>query len=400
MFKEETNNKLWNLGFITLNILVLLAFCNLAVFFSFYNYLDTLPIPRAWNGILIGVFSVSSLLIRPFISTILNRNNAIKGIAIGLLLTTIALLLYPLAKSLVPMILLRIFHGAAYVTLVSSSIVLLMAFLPPQKSGQGFGIITIATLLPYAIIPYILENFFANTSLDFVYAITATLMIPSALLLIPLIKQLRKQTLSNDIPKQSKLPKGSLWINVKQARIFLLLLANGLVFAVFSIVIFFSKTFWDGSSGVKPEFFFIVSTISIILTRLFLGSLFDKYNKGVLILISLLVFAISLVLLNSANSGMLFYLSAFIYGLGIGAATPLMNGLMFALSKPIYRGLNTNLMLEMVDSGFFIGPGLCGLAISFGFSRNFILLACAGAIILAATLIIPLIKLNKHINYD
>lgn len=345
----NSKDKLYNFGFLTLNVLVLFAFCNLAVFFSFYSYLNTLPIAKEWNGVLIGLFSVSALIIRPFISVILNRNNAIKGIATGLLITAIALLLYPFVQSLIPMILLRILHGIGYVVSVSSSIALLMAFMPPLKSGQGFGIITIATLLPYAVIPYILENIFTNTPLDIVYSGTAILMIPSALLLIPLAKYLREKKSSIEAHNQNKLSRASLWLNIKQLKILSLLLANGLVFSVFSIILFFLKTFCSETGIGKPELFFTISIITMIAVRVFWGSLFDKYNKAVLILISLFVFATSLLMLNFANSIMLFYLAAFVYGLGVGAATPLMNGLMFVVSDSRYRGLNANLMLEMVD---------------------------------------------------
>lgn len=79
------------------------------------------------------------------------------------------------------------------------------------------------------------------------------------------------------------------------------------------------------------------------------------------------------------------------YGVGIGAATPLLNGLMFVVSKPEYRGLNTNLMLEMVDAGFILGPVAGGLAVAGGVGQLPILMGCAGAAILAALLMIPFI---------
>jgi len=389
--KMKSKDTLFNLGFLTLNALVLFSFSNLAVFFSFYSYLKTLPIPGYWHGILIGLLSASALIVRPLISTRLTPRNAIRGVALGLAFMAVSLLLYSHAHSLLFMALLRILHGAAYVTMVSSTVTLLMVFMPPEKSGQGFGIITIMTLLPYAIIPFVIENSFAHVPLDSIYCFMALLMLPPGLLLIPLAKRVREHALSE---KQSadKLPKGSLWLNVSQPKILCLLVANGLLFAVFALVFFFLKTFCANSGIGNPGLFFTTSTGVMIAIRIFLGPLFDRFNKAALTIISLIMLAISLTLLDSVDSIARFYAAATMYGVGVGAATPLMNGLMFAISRPLYRGLNTNLMMEMVDAGFFLGPAICGFALATGFSQTTIISVCIGAIVLAAGLIIPLMK--------
>lgn len=386
------NDRLCNFGFVSLNIMVLFSFCNLAVFFSFYNYLKTLPIPLEWNGVLIGLLSASALVVRPFISTKLTPGNAIKGIAAGLFLTIASLLLYPLAHSLAAMILLRLFHGCAYVTLVSSSVALLVVFMPLSRSGQGFGIITISTLLPYAVIPYVVEAFFADVPQDYIYSATALLMLPAAILLIPLNKHIRRRKGDKSSWSNTKLPHGSLLINLKNPRILSLLGCNCLLFSVYSLIFFFLKTFCANLNVGNPGLFFTIATSAMIAVRLCFGHLFDRYNKAVLIIISLIFFGAGILLISFIDSRMMFYIAAVIYGVGFGAATPLLNGLVYTASAPEYRGLNTNLMLEMVDAGFFIGPALSGLALSFQVSGNIIIYSCLIAIILAVIIISPLVK--------
>lgn len=386
---------LFNFGFLTLNVLVLFAFSNLAIFYSFYTYLATLPIAKSWDGPLIGLFSISALIIRPIISPFLTPFNAIKVIFLGVLLTIVSLLMYLFVESLIPMIFLRILHGTAYVILASSSIALLMAFIPAKKSGQGFGIITIATLLPYAIVPFILETFFSGISLNQVYAATSVIMIPALLLLIPLKKYLNNK-LQEHKAEQFSLPKGSLWINLKQKKIVFLLLSNCMVFTVFSIVLFFIKTFCKNSGVGNAGLFLSVATMTMIGVRSFFGKFFDKYNKTTLTIISLIVLSASLILLNFSSSNVLFYFSAFVYGVGVGSATPIMNSLMFLISKPKYRGLNTNLMIETIDLGFFIGPTIAGIILFKGYSQTFLLSICVLVIVFATILITPLIKKEKQ----
>lgn len=379
------SRSLYNFGFISLNVFVLFAFSNLAVFFSFYSFLNQLPILPQWNGVLIGTFSASALIIRPIISARLTVDNAIRAIAIGLVLTVVSLLLYAHVVSLVPMLLLRMLHGAAYVTMMSASVTLLMVFMPPEKSGQGFGIITIMTLLPYAVIPYVLEHGLSAMPIGTVYTYTALMMIPPACLLLPLSKH--AQAARAKLPNSGgAMPKGSLWANLRQPKIIMLLLANGLVFCVFSSMFFFLKTFCAMTGLGDPSLFFTCATGVMIATRIFLGPLFDKFDKGILAAISLLLFATGVLMLNAMSSLAVFYAAAIVYGAGVGSATPLMNSLMFTISQPQYRGLNTNLMLEMVDVGFFLGPAACGLALAAGVDLTPILIACVAALLLSACL--------------
>lgn len=389
-----TSRSLCNFGFIALNLLVLFAFSNLSIFFSFYSFLAQLPISPQWNGVLIGTFSASALVLRPVISARLSVENAIRVIAIGLMLTVASLLLYAHVTSLVPMLLLRMLHGAAYVAMMSASVTLLMVFMPPEKSGQGFGIITIMTLLPYAVIPYVLEHGLSAVPIGRVYTYTALLMIPPACLLLPLSKLVRKARAS--LPENGgKMPGGSLLANLRQPKVLMLLTANGLVFCVFSSMFFFLKTFCAMSGLGDPGLFFTCATGVMIVSRILLGPLFDKFDKGILAAISLLLFAAGVLMLTVMNSLTIFYAAAIVYGAGVGSATPLMNGLMFTISQPQYRGLNTNLMLEMVDAGFFIGPAACGLALAAGLGVTPILAACVAILFLSACLM-ALLKNSDH----
>jgi len=169
--------------FITLNLIMLLAFTNLAVFFDFYGYLKELNIPTEWCGLLVGLVSATALVLRPFISMVLTPKNAIAGIATGLLLAALSLLLYEHARTVTQFVLLRVVHGTAWVFLGSSLIVLLVASLPLARSGQGFSIITIMTLLPYAIVPLVIDNFLGQLSQGQLYRYTAFLIKGSSPLL-------------------------------------------------------------------------------------------------------------------------------------------------------------------------------------------------------------------------
>ena len=388
----KTEQRLLNPGFIVLNIFILFAFCNLAVFYSFYDYLGTLDIAVRWRGILIGLLPVSALIFRPFISSRLEIKNSVMAMALGLGTAVVCLFLYSRIKTLAGFFPLRIIHGVAYVTLVSAGITLLVAVMPREKSGQGFGIVSIMTLLPYAVVPLIIEKGFTRLLQSQVYFYTGLILAGSAILLIPLRKIAKSYCPVPGKEREPAPPKGQILINLRQGSVLALLLANGLVFSAFSLVFFFLKTF-SGTMGMGDAgLFFTVSTLVMIASRIFMGPLFDKFNKAALILISLGIFSISLFFLSQVTSNGQFYTIAVLYGLGVGMATPLLNSLMFIVSEQEYRGLNTNLMMEMVDAGFFLGPIAGGAAVANGAGPKSILMSCAAAAFLAACLMIPLWK--------
>ncbi|WP_461210964.1 MFS transporter [Desulfocurvus sp. DL9XJH121] len=390
---------LCNFGFATLNVFVLFAFSNLAVFFSFYSFLNQLPISPQWHGVLIGAFSGSALIVRPLISPWLDADNAIRAIAAGLALTMASLLLYAHAASLVPMLLLRIVHGTAYVIMMSAAVALLTIFMPEEKSGQGFGIVTIMTLLPYAVIPYMLGHGLSSVAGGAIYTYTALLMLVPGCLLPLLSKHVQKARTETAEARQP-LSRGPLLANLRRPKILVLLLANGLVFCVFSSMFFFLKTFCATAGLGDPGLFFSAATCVMIATRLFLGPLFDRFDKGILGAASLLLFAGGMLMLRSMNSLAVFYAAAVLFGVGVGSASPLMNALMFTISPPQYRGLNTNLMIEMVDAGFVIGPTACGLALAAGFGFTSIWGACVAALVLSAGLMGLLKNSNTPQSHD
>jgi MFS family permease len=70
------------------------------------------------------------------------------------------------------------------------------------------------------------------------------------------------------------------------------------------------------------------------------------------------------VILANTSGPLLFYSLGVLLGLGWGVAMPLFDALMFDISPTRFQGLNINLAIEMVDGGFFLGPLMGGMVLS------------------------------------
>jgi len=100
--------RLFTSEFLALNAIIFLTYCNMALFFEFHKYLQTLPIPGEWSGLLIGIFSLAVLVLRPIISPFIQPGNALPWLVVSTVGVILALLSYNLAHDVVSMVLVRL----------------------------------------------------------------------------------------------------------------------------------------------------------------------------------------------------------------------------------------------------------------------------------------------------
>jgi predicted MFS family arabinose efflux permease len=160
--------------------------------------------------------------------------------------------------------------------------------------------------------------------------------------------------------------------------VFMLLLSALLFFCGYSGVFFYLKRFGAVRGMANAGLFFTIATVIMILARLFGGWLFDRCNKVALCVAALLAVTVSYALLPLCASSRELFLLAGLSGLGWGIAMPLQAAIMFDVSTPQARGLNQNLLIVMMQAGFFLGPLLGGWTISLcGYAVLFASLAAA-----------------------
>ncbi|WP_455662489.1 MFS transporter, partial [Pradoshia sp.] len=117
--------------------------------------------------------------------------------------------------------------------------------------------------------------------------------------------------------------------------------------------------------AAAASFFFVIYAASLLITRPFTGRWFDLRGENFVIYPSLLLYAVSLLLLGgSMNSGMLLVAGAI---MGIGLGTFQSSAQTIAIKEaPAHRvGLATSTFFVMYDIGIGTGPFLQGLYIPY-----------------------------------
>ncbi|NWF91514.1 MAG: MFS transporter [Syntrophaceae bacterium] len=374
--------------FLSLNGIIFLNFCNIAVFFQFHHYLlnDLHRSPQE-SGLLIGLFALTGLFIRPLISPLLHPGNAKKWIFLSSIGIILSLLLYQPAHGFWSMTLVRIIHGGVYVVMGTAMMAKIVGSIPSGKSSQAFGIISVITLLPYAVIPPILEplikifgGFIA------VLKLTALLMV----LVFPLLLLVKGARPEKDPPSSAKITKRDLIDNMKDPKICSLLAISLLLYVAFTPVFYFLKGYGYEIGISNPGWFFTLSTFTEIAVRLFGGPFLDKISKPRFLAFSLSGLVIAYLILANTSGTVLFYALGLFFGLCWGVAMPLLSGLLFDSSIVRLRALNTNLGVEMFQGGLFLGPMIGGWILAAWDYRA--LYYFCGALILLSLSLIPLLS--------
>ena len=359
--KDMKSERLFTKEFLALNGVSFLTLCNMAVFFQFYLYLHTLPIASEWYGLLIAIFSVTGLILRPLISPFLHSGNARTWMLISAAGVTLSLLGYNLAETFWSMFLVRSLHGIAYVVLGVALYACIVGFIPASKSGQAFGLVTVITLLPFAVIPPILDSVTHRLG-GFVSVLNLAALL--MLLVFPLSMIVKTPVGDTQRGTGQRVSGRDLVQNLKDHRVSMLLLLMLLLYSSYTPVFFFLEGYAKKTGLSNPGLFFTLSTLSEIGVRLFAGSLFDRMNKVLLSAGSLAAIGLGYLALAHLSGPIMFYGLGIFLGLGWGVVMPVLNALMFDISPPHLKGLNTNLGVQMFQGGFFIGPILGSLILT------------------------------------
>lgn len=272
-------------------------------------------------------------------------------------------------------------RGLGHFLMGAGATALLVTVIPPERSGQAFGIYSVAILVAFGLVPTLMEAIVPHLpSPAHGYALATVSVLPAAWIVGKVRRRL--PALARGAAHDGPLPWSEIRANVTAAPVAVLLLLNTSYFANWSGLFFLFKGYALEKGAGNVGTFFAVLTGIMIAIRLLAGRLFDRASKVRLMGASFLAIALAHLALGAAPAAAIPLVGA-LFGLGLGAGYPAINGLMFDCSPPHLRPLNANLMLFAVQGGSFLGPSVGGALVARhgfrGYSAASIALALAAA---------------------
>ncbi len=341
----------------------------LTTFFMFLNYyylLVTIPIyliqhlqgssPQA--GMLVMVFYFSAIIIRPIAGGWVERYGMKNVLFASLMIYLGAAFMYFFTTSLISLIILRLIHGIGFGMITTTTGTIVANLIPQGRRGEGMGYYGLMMNVSMALGPFLGLMAINHLGVFMMFAVSLASAIVGTFTAIFI-----------SLPKNEEMVKikGSKkkGFNVKEIiemsalRISLVSFFFGIVYS--SIVSFVSVYAKEIQLSEVASYFFIVYVIILLISRPFTGKWFDQYGANVIMIPSIISFAIGMFLLSQANGAFIFLLSAAFIGLGWGTIFPTSQTIAIQVAPPERRGMATATYFSTMDLGIGIGSLVVGI---------------------------------------
>lgn len=383
--KDSSQHKIWTKDFI------LILFANFFIFLGFQMTLPTIPLfveKLGGNdqliGYVVGIFTFSALLIRPFAGHALESKGRGFVYLLGLAIFVLSVGSFGLATSIVFLFVMRIVQGVGWGYSTTASGTIATDLIPPKRRGEGMGYFGLSGNIAMAFGPSLGLTLASKVSFSLLFYLCAALGL-IALLLSSRIKF--EKAVEN--PGKMSMTRQNLYEKSAMQP---------------SILLFFLTSTFGGIAAFLPlytaekhipgiQWYFLLYAISVMVTRTFAGTIYDrKGHKAVFIPGTLMIFA-AMVLLAWLPNSMVMYIAAISYGLGFGSVHPALQA--WAVEKaPVNRkGMANATFFSFFDLGVGVGAIIFGqIGHLLGYSSIYI----ASAVSVFISMLIYFLLIHKN----
>lgn len=373
---EKGKEKIWTRDFI------LICLSNFFVFLGFQMTLPTIPLfvenlggNDQLIGVVVGIFTFSALLIRPYAGHALESKGRRFIYLVGLGIFVLSTGAFGIAGGLVFLFILRIIQGVGWGLSTTASGTIATDLIPPKRRGEGMGYYGLSGNLALAMGPTLglaLVGYLSFTQLFLICGVLGAVAI--ALSSRIRFKPVEPGTTSNhkklDLYEKTALPPSILLL-------FITVTFGGI--ASFLPLYTVKK----GIEGI--EWYFLLYAIALLISRTFAGKLYDqKGHRFVFPAGSIMIMAAMILLAWVPNSTIL-YLAAIIYGLGFGTVQPALQAWSVQNSPISRRGMANATFFSFFDLGVGMGAIVFG-QIAFYLDYHSIYIASAISVFIAILL--------------
>jgi len=361
---------------------ILVFASNLLLFFAFYMLIPILPLylldemgtSGSVAGIVLALYTLSALLIRPFSGFFVDMFARKPLYIICYALFSVVFAGYVVAGTLTLFITLRIVHGFGFGMATVSGSTVAVDVMAPERRGEGISYFGSAASIAMTVGPVAGLWVHRAYSYDMVFWASFVAGFVGLLCILP-IKPIAKIVPETKTSKPLSLDR---FILVKALPCVALLFMSGVGYgAVLNYAGLFSEMV-----SYKPNagLFFIILAIGILTTRIVSAKMI---NRGKLIQLSLLgggILVIAYILLAFCPNTVICYIVALLMGIGYGYINPVFQTMFINLAEHSKRGTANATYFTFWDMGIGLGTVIGGIVIE-KLSFSWLYLICAGLII-------------------
>lgn len=353
------------------------------MFLSMYMLLPTLPLyaqtlggNETVAGTIVGLFTLSAVIVRPWFGNLLDRRGRKVILLIGVGIFLVSVLAYNVAFSILTLLALRVVHGIGWGASTTATGTMASDVIPAVRRAEGMGYYGLASTIAMSLGPAL--GLYLVKSSSYVVLFTGAAIIAALGLLGSIFINYELRSKNHPEATIPPLTKG---VILEKTAIPPSLVLFFITFTYGGIVSFL-PLYADYREVKNIGVFFTVYALVLLLSRPKIGKLADRYGAQKFLVPGIILIAAAMLMLAKASSLPMFLLIAVVYGLGFGTVQPILNALVITFSPPERRGAANATFAVAMDLGIGLGAVFLGFltqkmgySYMYGISAIFALLA-------------------------
>ena len=315
-------------------------------------YADSMGATASVVGIIVGSFTISALLVRPFAGPAFDSYSKRRLLLISQGVICIAMMLYGIADTIPFLIGSRLLHGLGIGCAAPLATAFASEFLPERKMASGISIFALAQTFAQVIGPAIGLWLVDAFGFSQAYLLAAGCLL-AAMIGVTFVKEPERERLSYQLKLNRMFAPEAL------GKAVVLCLFAVPFSCMMAYVVLYGNLLGIQNIGI----FFTVYALCLLGTRALFGKLADLWGVERMVLVSAACFAVSFVVLSRTSSFAHLMVVAVLGSAGFGACSPLLQSLALSSVSAERRGAASNTSFIALDVGMLLGPVIGGFAI-------------------------------------
>ncbi|PLR95222.1 MFS transporter [Bacillus sp. T33-2] len=350
--KQAARETIWTRDFI------LICLANFFIFLGFQMTLPTIPLfvehlggNDQLIGFVVGIFTFSALLLRPYAGHALESKGRGFVYLLGLGIYFLSVASFGFLTSIIFLFAMRIVQGVGWGFSTTASGTIATDMIPPRRRGEGMGYFGLSGNIALAFGPSLGLALAEVLPYEHLFLICSGLGLAAFVLSSRInYKRVEKNPQKTVNVKWDFYEKSALQPSIL---LFFITLTFG---GIASFLPLFTAQ--KGVEGI--QWYFLIYALALMLTRTFAGKLYDeKGHRAVFIPGALLIFAAMLLLAWLPNS-LILYSAATLYGLGFGTLQPALQAWSIEKAPVHRRGMANATFFSFFDLGVGVGAIVFG----------------------------------------
>ncbi|MBT2694856.1 MFS transporter [Bacillus sp. ISL-55] len=339
--------KIWSKDF----LFIFLA--NFFIFLGFQMTLPTIPLfveELGGNdqliGFVVGIFTFSALLVRPFAGRMLETKGRGFVYLIGLAIFVISVGSFGFAVSIAFLFLMRVVQGVGWGFSTTASGTIATDLIPPRRRGEGMGYFGLSGNVALAMGPTLGLALAEVITFKQLFLGSAFLGLTAFVLASRITyKTVEKSEREVDRRKWDVYEKSALQPSL------LLLFITVTFGGIASFLPLYSAQ--KGIEGI--QWYFFIFAMALMLSRSFAGKLYDKKGHGAVFLPGTLLIMIAMILLAWLPNSLVMFIAAGLYGFGFGSVQPALQAWAVQDAPMNRKGMANATFFSFFDLGVGVG---------------------------------------------